>query len=117
MGDIHNCWTVLRLLSQKRCKEVILFCRYILYSTAMICLDVQWGDGRNSQKEPCVTVQVTHGPTRIWVYPNHVEIAYNFGLSTLAPRKSFGVVDSSLGGAPRATRTPAPGSGGRCSIR
>jgi hypothetical protein len=53
----------------------------------------------------------------IVLYPNHVEIAYNFGLSALAPLGNFGVPRSPLDGAPRATRTPAPGSGGRCSIR
>lgn len=52
----------------------------------------------------------------ITLYPNHAEVEYTFGLSTLAPLGGFGDVDSPLEGAPRATRTPAPGSGGRCSI-
>ena len=52
----------------------------------------------------------------IVLYPNHVEIEYNSGLSALAPLGNFGVSRSPLDGAPRATRTPAPGSGGRCSI-
>ncbi len=53
----------------------------------------------------------------IVLYPHHAEVEYTFGLSTLAPLGGFGGIDSPLGGAPRATRTPAPGSGGRCSIR
>ncbi len=53
----------------------------------------------------------------IVLYPNHAEVEYTFGLSTLAPLGGFGGVDSPTYGAPRATRTPAPGSGGRCSIR
>jgi hypothetical protein len=54
---------------------------------------------------------------RVVLYPNHAEIEYKFGLSTLSPLGGFGGYDSPLEGAPRATRTPAPGSGGRCSIR
>jgi site-specific DNA recombinase len=53
----------------------------------------------------------------IILYPNHAEVEYTFGLSTLTPLGGFGGYDSPLEGAPRATRTPAPGSGGRCSIR
>ena len=52
----------------------------------------------------------------IVLYPNHVEITYRFGLSTLTPLGGFGGIDSPLDSAPRAIRTPAPGSGGRCSI-
>ncbi len=52
----------------------------------------------------------------IVLYPNHAELHYTFGLSALAPLGGFGGIDSPSCGAPRATRTPAPGSGGRCSI-
>jgi hypothetical protein len=53
----------------------------------------------------------------ITLFPNHAEVEYTFGLSALSPLGGFGEFDSPLEGAPRATRTPAPGSGGRCSIR
>lgn len=53
----------------------------------------------------------------IVLYPNHTEVDYTFGLSTLAPLGGFRGIDSPLGDAPRATRTPATGFGGRCSIR
>lgn len=44
----------------------------------------------------------------IVLYPNHVEIEYNFGLSALAPLGNFGVSRSPLDGAPGRLERPHP---------